>query len=438
MKSIVAVAALLWSAAFGAFAAEGEWRPLFNGHDLTGWVPVNVAPNTFTVQDGIIVSTGKPTGVMRTDRQYENFELELEYKHLTAGGNAGLFIWSEPVTAPGVPFCKSIEVQILDGRNTENYTSHGDIFSIHGASMKPDRPHPNGWERCLPSERRANPAGQWNHYKLICTNGVIQLAVNGKVVSGASQCNPRKGYICLESEGGQCHFRNIKIRELPSTNARPEETASLAQGFVSIYNGLNLDGWKTSPEHEKHWRSEDWILDYDGKCDAADPHLWTKKSYRDFVMVCDWRWKHEGKTAPLPVILPNGENAKNADGTARTAEVKDAGDSGIYLRGNDKSQVNIWCWPVGSGEVYGYRTDPNMPAKVRAGVTPKKAADKPIGKWNRFVITMKGDQLSVELNGEKVIENAELPGVPREGPIALQHHGAPIQFANIYIKELAD
>jgi hypothetical protein len=117
--------------------------------------------------------------------------------------------------------------------------------------------------------------------------------------------------------------------------------------------------------------------------------------------------------------------------------VKDAGDSGIYLRGNDKSQVNIWCWPAGSGEVYGYRTDPGMPADVRAGVTPAVRADKPIGQWNRFVIRMKGDRLTVDLNGQRVLNEARLPGVPERGPIALQHHGSPIQFMNLYIKTLS-
>ena len=96
----------------------------------------------------------------------------------------------------------------------------------------------------------------------------------------------------------------------------------------------------------------------------------------------------------------------------------------------------MWCWPVGSGEVYGYRNDKNLTAEVRAGVTPKVVADRPIGRWNRFVITMKGDRLTVELNGQTVIKNAQLPGVARRGPIALQHHGDAIQFANLFIKEL--
>src|SRR5262249_50779551 len=103
----------------------------------------------------------------------------------------------------------------------------------------------------------------------------------------------------------------------------------------------------------------------------------------------------------------------------------------------------------GSGEVWGYRTDAKMPDAVKAGVTPKKKADKPQGDWNTFEITMKGDRLWVKLNGEEVITNAQLPGVPETGPIALQHHGgwaaqagkwkgppSLVQFRNISIKEL--
>src|SRR3954470_10752225 len=99
-----------------ARAADEGFRPLFNGKDLSGWVPVNVAPETFTARDGLIVSTGKPTGVLRTDRPYENFILECEWRHVKPGGNAGLFVHSDALPAPGVPFTRAIEVQILDGQ----------------------------------------------------------------------------------------------------------------------------------------------------------------------------------------------------------------------------------------------------------------------------------------------------------------------------------
>jgi len=111
-------------------------------------------------------------------------------------------------------------------------------------------------------------------------------------------------------------------------------------------------------------------------------------------------------------------------------------DSGIYFRGNNRSQVNLWNWPGGSGEVYGYRTNKKHSQAIRAALTPSVKADSPIGEWNRMLITLKGDRLTVILNGQQVIENAQLPGVPAKGKIALQHHGSAIEFANISIKEL--
>ena len=128
----------------GGPGADEEFRPLFNGRDLSGWVNVNGGPETWTVQDEMIVCSGKPTGVLRTERHYENFVLELEYRHVQEGGNAGVFVWSDPVPAPGVPFTRSVEIQVLDGVEHRNYTSHGDVFAIHGATLVPDRPQGKG------------------------------------------------------------------------------------------------------------------------------------------------------------------------------------------------------------------------------------------------------------------------------------------------------
>src|SRR5262249_47957954 len=102
--------------------AQERWKPLFNGKDLSGWVIVNVAPNTFTARDGMIVSTGKPTGTLRTERMYENFIMEVEWRHMQPLGNAGVFIWGDPITFVGQPFSRGVEVQVLDGRNSETYT----------------------------------------------------------------------------------------------------------------------------------------------------------------------------------------------------------------------------------------------------------------------------------------------------------------------------
>jgi hypothetical protein len=410
-------------------AADGGFVPLFNGKSLEGWVNVNCAPETWTIRDGTIICTGIPTGVLRTERQYENYILELEWRHINKGGNAGLFIHSDPVTAVGQPFTRSIEIQIMDG-------NAGDMFSIHGATMTPDKPHPKGWVRALPAENRMNPTGQWNHYRVESRDGTATLAVNGKIVTRGYHLNPRKGYICLESEGSEVHFRNIRIAELPGSNPPADVVAQQNQGFRCLYNGLDLRGWRETAGNEGHWRAKDWILDYDGKSEAQDKNLWTEKEFGNFILIVDWRLPDEPKIENVPVVLPDGSEATDADGKPLTVAVMDAGDSGIYLRGSSKSQINIWSWPVGSGEIWGYRKDEKMPPEVRRGATPILNADKPAGQWNRFEITAVGDKVTVAVNGKTVIREARLPGLPARGPIALQHHGDHVQFANIYIKEL--
>lgn len=220
------------------------------------------------------------------------------------------------------------------------------------------------------------------------------------------------------------------------------------QDFVPLFNGRDLAGWKIPAGDNGHWRVADGVIDYDAESEASsDKSLWTERSFGDFVLKVDWRIKATPYVnTAVPIIRPDGTHKRDAAGREIRMSVPDS-DSGIFLRGMAKAQVNIWCWPIGSGEVYGYRTDEGMPAAVRAGVTPKRLADRDIGAWNTFEITMRGDRLTVVLNGDEVISSAQLPGIPARGPIALQHHGAKkdgvwtsppslVQFRNIQIKEL--
>lgn len=421
MQSAVLILALT-----GCLQAAEDFTPLFNGTDLEGWVNVNGAESTWRAEDGMIRCTGLPTCVLRTDRMYENFVLELEWRHEDPRGNAGVFVWSDPLPAPGVPFTRAVEVQVMLGAETEQYTSEGDIFAIWGARLTPDRPHPSGYQRCLPSEARTRGAGLWNHYRIECRDGRITLAVNGKVVSGGYDVNPRVGYICLEAEGSPIDFRNLRIHELPSSNSPLAMVANDAVGFRSLFNGLDLEGWRIEGGAPDAWTVRSGRLVHDG----SSGHLWTTEALGDFVLVADWRWIGDSQgIRERPVIGPDGTE------TGETVEIEER-DSGIYLRGSDKSQVNIWEWPVGSGEVYGYRTDPGMPEEVRAAVTPSTRADAETGRWNRFVITLRGERLTVNLNGTTVIRDAPLPGVPDSGPIALQSHHSPIEFTNLFVLEL--
>jgi hypothetical protein len=428
----LALVCILLTGAGSVRPTEEGFISLFNGEDLHGWVNVNCAPETWTVREGMIVCSGIPTGVLRTDKQYENYILELEWLHVQEGGNAGLFLHSGALPICGQPFTKAIECQIMDG-------NHGDVFAIQGATLTPDNANlEQGWMRSYPRQERTRPAGEWNHYRVESRDGMITLAINGDVVTTAFHTNPRKGYICLESEGSETHFRNIQIKELPGSNPPEEVTAAPDQGFHSLYNGLDLHGWKQVEGNQGHWVAGDWILKYDGQSTAEgeDANLWTEKEYGDFILMVDWRQPREPVAEEVPVILPDGSEAIDPEGNTINAEVLDAGDSGIYLRGTSRCQINIWNWPVGSGEIWGYRTDPEMPAEVRRAATPMFCADRKPGQWNRFVITVRGDRVTVDLNGQTVIREAQLPGLPSRGPVALQHHGDPMEFANIYIKEL--
>jgi hypothetical protein len=362
---------------------ESGFAPLFNGRDLTGWVSVNCAPETWSVRDGLIHSTGKPICELRTERMFENFVLELEYKHLVPGGNAGLFIWGDALTARGQPFVRAIEVQILDGRNTDNYTSHGDVFAIHGAKMTPDRPHPGGWARSLPRERRARPAGEWNHYRVTAQNGTIKLAVNGAEVSGGSDISPRKGYIHLESEGGVVEYRNIRIKELPSAGTlAPEQIAQQDEGFTSLYTGTDFRGWRYPQGHEGHWVSKDWIIAYDGKSEAADKHLATEKTFGDMRLIVDWRWAG-GKGATLPFGIGS-------------AQLPEAAQSAV------------------ARAIEEHRTDDG---------------------WRRGVLTRRGSRFTLTINGAPVFQDVELPGMTGRQAVQLRHDGQAVEFANIFVKE---
>jgi hypothetical protein len=412
--------------------AENQFTPLFNGEDLEGWVNVNCAPETWSVREGMIICTGIPTGILRTERQYENFILELEWKHLHKDGNAGLFIHSDDITAPGQPFSRSVECQIMDG-------NHGDVFAIHGASMTRDNEDPFyrvGWMRTFPKEEMANPFGQWNHYRVESRDGILTLAVNGEVVSRAFHVNPRKGYICLESEGSEVHFKNIRIKELSGSFPLPEQTSLEDRGYRSLYNGLDFRGWKNEG-NEGPWETDNWRLVCKGSSNGVTSQtLWTEAGFKDFRLTIDWRFTGEPEARSVPVILPDGSQALDSDGQEIFVPIRYAGEGKILLRGSEQSGIIMTTWPEGSGGLAGYREDGVLDPDTRKLSTPILRADKAIGEWNRFEIKVVGDQLNVVLNDRQVIRNANIPGLSEKGIIGIQAPDFPMEFANIYIENL--
>lgn len=392
--------AILALVQFSAAAAEEGFKPMFNGSDLSGWVPCNVAADTFSVKDGMVVTSGTPIGFMRTERMYENFVIELDWRHLKDAGNSGLFIWGEGLPAPGVPYARGIEVQILDLGYAKNkganewFTTHGDIFPIWGATMTPTGKVAAQGVRSFPVKELTLPSPQWNHYRVECNNGEIKLSVNGELVTTGKDCNPKKGFICLESEGSECHFKNVRIKELPSTGATAKETARAYEGFVPLFNGKDMKGWKTDDEG-KSWTSDGVVFKAVAGEASVGKNLASERDFGDFTVCVDWRL---------------------ADKSAAVSQ------AGVLLRGLPGGRIAIGNPEQGSGGLE------DKPAGQKA--------DLASGQWNRFFITVKGKKVTVELNEKIVLEEAQITDLPERGPIILQNPGGGVEFRNLFVKEL--
>jgi hypothetical protein len=375
---------------------EDGFVPMFNGKDLSGWVNVNCAPSTFFVKDNEIITTGKPTGYLRTAKQYENFIAEFDWMHVPpkpgAVGNSGFFVWADPIPAVGTGYTRGIEVQVLVNLTYKNKkgeitaTSQGDLFSIWGATCVPDRPHPDGWSRCLPSGNYTKGEREWNHYRVEANDGRITLAVNGHEVSGVSKCKPRKGYLALESEGSECHFKNLKIKELPSTNPKKGEIADEDKGYKNLFFG-DLTGWKAGDEAKKHWQPKDNVLHCDGKGEALRP----EKEYNKAEFVVDVRF-------------PTG---------------KEGGCT--FTVGSGKSDMVVTLTPGGKFKVEA----PGVSGEVES------SDFKPAGQWNRLLLTW---QRGLTVNGKKVAEFAS-SAAPKRVTLTLRPKGET-DFANLFVREL--
>ena len=198
---------------------------LFNDKYLTNWVDVNTSPDTWSVKDGMLICSGHPIGVMRSKKQYENFILVIEWRHMEAGGNSGVFLWSDAKPKGRLP--KGMEVQMLElqwpyihkKRNGEpnhlGYVS-GELFGAGGMRAVPENPRGS---RSMSYEMRCKGKGEWNRYVVVAVDGAVKLSINGKFVNGIREADLRKGYLCLESEGAEIHFRKIQIMELPDGRA---------------------------------------------------------------------------------------------------------------------------------------------------------------------------------------------------------------------------
>ena len=390
LGALLALVAAGFAAEVATPDAEG-FVPLFNGRDLTGWTNLNCAPETWSVRDGKIYCTGLPVGGLRTVRQYENFIVELEWRHLRRSGNSGFFVWGTPINAPGVPFLRGIEVQILDqgyaedfekknGKKADWFTTHGDVFAIHGATMTYVG-RTNG-KRSFPTEDRSKPSPEWNHYRVVANRGSLRLHVNGKEVSGGDDTNYRKGYLALESEGSPVEFRNLRIKELPPTGADASNTAPLDPGWRALFNAVDLRGWRTSAATAARWSvvGEKLALKplpAGAAAATADAEvLWTDAPFADAEFVVDFQ---PPKAAP------------------------GAGPAGAALR-------------------------------LRG--TTVELAGAAAGKFSRFTVTVRGRSVRVQRDAAAAIETVLAADAPARGALGLVATPGGGTFMNLHARGL--
>jgi len=430
MNKMILCAFMACSLAGGARAAETDaegFATLFNGKDLGGWIG---ATNGYEVENGILSCNPKVGGNLLTAKQYDNFILRFEFLVYTNSNN-GLGL---RCPAEGSATYNGMELQILDDSGSQYtqlqpYQYHGSIYGV------------------VPAKRGAQKkVGQWNVQEVRAIGSKITVILNGDVIVDADIAgitdtmdhkqhpglHNAKGHIGWLGHGTRVDWRNIRIKEVPADYQITQATDNKAPaGFTALFNGKDLTHWKGVTRKEKfdnplvrqaatpekraeiqakadeEMRSSWFVRDggtlyFNGKGNS----LATAKDYGDFEMYVDWR------------LL-----------TVR-------GDSGLYLRGSP--QVQIWDahnqWNIGSGGLYNNKKNPSKALSI---------ADHLINDWNTFHIKMVGDRVTVKLNGVLVVDNTVLenywdrnqPIFPKE-QIELQCHGDPIEFKNIYIREL--
>ncbi|MDA3924318.1 MAG: DUF1080 domain-containing protein [Kiritimatiellae bacterium] len=440
MKKIVLGLMAALAVTGGVFAAEDAkncegFVSLFNGKDLTGWIG---STEGYAVENGILYSHPKKGGNLYVDKEFADFILRFEFK-VPENANNGLGIRCEKGKNAAY---SGMELQVLDDRGSkytklQPYQYHGSIYGVVPSKKQKD------------GSTYQKPTGEWNFQEVRAIGDHIMVILNGEVIVNAylddisetvdKKKHPglhnKKGYIGWLGHGARVEWRNIRIKEVAADYKIVNATDNVnpPKGFIALFDGKGLTNWKgvtrenkfdnplvrqkaTPEEAEKiqrnadglmrqHWIVRDHgILYFDGK--KGGYSLATAKDYADFEMYVDWRL------------------------------MSVRGDSGLYLRGSP--QVQIWDahnqWNIGSGGLYNNKKNPSKALKI---------ADELVGDWNTFYIKMVGERVTVKLNGELVVDNTVLenywdrkqPIFPKE-QIELQCHGDPLEFRNIYIREL--
>ena len=446
---------------------------LFNGKDLTGWIGATGMYGVSPDEPGVLQCfpdrhvKGQP-GNLCTEKRFRNFVLRFEFC-MPTNGNNGLGL-RMPDANHNAAYDGMCELQLLDDGGDWYYDEKAGKDKLHPYQytgsvygVVPCRRDNVGIQ--VPSKAKnftaggsyVKKAGIWNFEEVRVIGSEIEVYMNGVLITKADVSkfkgdgtdtpdgkkhpglHNKEGHIGWLGHGANVKWRNIRIKELPETATMdgicPCSVKKCPEGFTTLFDGKPEQlaaNWKGVTTREKfdnpvvrqaatpekraemqkiadeqmvqHWKVDRGVLRFDGL--QGGYSLATKKDYKDFEMFVDWRI------------------------------VSVQGDSGLYLRGSP--QVQIWDahnqWHIGSGGLYNNKKNPDKALKI---------ADHLVGTWNTFRVKMVGEKVWVWLNGELVVDNTTLENYwDRKRPIfpveqiELQCHGDPVEFRNIFIKEL--
>lgn len=405
------------------------WTTLFDGQTSKGWRAYRgqeFPKQGWQIDDGCLKLTANGGGGdIVTDAEYGDFELELEWR-VAQGANSGIIY--RVSEKEGAPWQTGPEYQLLDDANSEEgkIPSHtaGAMFDLYAPA--PTAPVQNFDEERKPIAKPVKPAGEWNQARIRIKDSVVQHWLNGvklietrlddaawraQIAKSKFRDMPGfglqpRGHIVLQDHGDEIWFRNIRVRDLSAP--LPNE--------VVLFNGRDLTGWTAFlPEGgkpEDTWHVKDGVLICRGQ---PAGYIHTDKDYTNYVLKVEWRWN---------------------------PETKQAGNSGVLLRVQPPDKV----WPrsveaqlqsANAGDFWniGEFTMKAAPERTNGRNTKKlHLAERPLGEWNEYEITVDGGHITLKVNGELLNEATDVEALP--GKIALQSEGTEIHFRSARLAPL--
>jgi Domain of Unknown Function (DUF1080) len=443
MRYSLLLLALFASPAFATEPPKG-FTPLFDEKDLAGWHGWDIhgkggsqadlaklspeerakkieawtadAKQHWSVQNGELVNDGKGA-YLASEKEYGDIELLIEYKTV-AGADSGIYLRNTP------------QVQIWDSNqkfDPKNPTRRPHLGSGGLFNNTPDTP---GRDPLVLADK---PFGEWNTFRILMVGERVTVLFNGKLVVDFARLEnywgkqakenpltplPKAGKILLQTHGGEIRWRNIFIREIPAKEANEMLTKHSAEGFESVFNGKNFDGW-------------DGPLDQYEVVDGAivcrpkkGGNIFTKAEFADHIIRLEYKLPPGGNNG-LAIRYPGMGHVA----TLAMCELQILDDTDPQYAKLDPRQYNC--------SAYGM-------------VPAHRGYLRPVGEWNFVEVTVKGPTLRAELNGTRVLDcdlskvtefkdKTPHPGKDNTmGHFGFAGHNDPVAFRNIQIKTLEE